>query len=145
MEANASPVLSEIQAYKAPEIVDTPFASTEALFSDLNKDKWKLVENGAVDMGDMVDVSGFTYTPPLNKEPGTFVYRYNFYTSTDGANWNKIISNQTFGNIKNNPVKQKVLFDKKHKARYFKLETLAQVDGNTKAASLSELGIILKK
>jgi alpha-L-fucosidase len=145
IEANASPVLSEIQVYKAPDIVDTPTASTEALFADVNKDKWKPAGNGAVDMGEMLDISGFTYTPPLNKEQGGYVYRYNFYTSTDGANWDKVISNQTFGNIKNNPVKQKILFDKKHKARYFKLETLAQVDGNTKAATLSELGIIIRK
>lgn len=145
MEANASPVIAEVQAYKAPDIVDTPIANTGTLLSDLNKNNWKTIENGAVDMGALQDINGFTYTPNLNKDAETYVYRYNFYISTDGTTWNKIISNQAFGNIKNNPVKQQVIFDKKHKAKFFKLETLAQVNGNKNPATWTEIGILMQK
>lgn len=145
MEANASPVIAEIQAFNAPEIVDSPMANTAGTQIELDKEKWKAIANNAVDMGDLIDIDGFTYAPPLNQDAGTYVYRYNFLISTDGTNWEKVMNNQTFGNIKNNPVKQKILFDKKHKARYFKLETLAQVDGNTNAPAMAEIGIIGNK
>jgi alpha-L-fucosidase len=140
LEASASPVISEMQVYKAPEIVNTSVAGNN--IGELNKDKWKSAGNGGVDMGEIFDISGFSYTPPLNKEPASYVYRYNFYIGNDGTNWQKVVSNQTFGNIKNNPVKQKVTFDKKYKARFFKLETLSQVDGNTGGAAIAEIGII---
>lgn len=145
MEANASPVISEVQLYKAPEIADTPLANTSAALSELAKNNWKTLDKETVDMGAVLDINGFTYTPDRSKDAGRYVYRYNFYISTDGTNWNKIISNETFGNIKNNPVKQKILFDKKHKARFFKLETLTQVDGNKNATAVNEIGILTQK
>lgn len=145
MEANASPVIAEIQAYKAPEITDMPKTNNEPALSELNKTNWRFLEKGAVDMGTSTEIGGFTYTPDLNKDAGTYVYRYNFYVSTDGSNWNKIISNQTFGNIKNNPIKQKVFFDKRHKARYFKLEALSLVNGNTQGTATDEMGILVQK
>src|SRR5690606_31605993 len=96
MEANAAPVIAELQVYKAPEVVDRPFTSEHArASSELNKDKWKSQGNGAVDIGEIVELSGFSYTPPLDKSPGIYVYRYNFYTSNDGKNWTKILNNQT--------------------------------------------------
>ncbi len=143
MEANASPVISEMQVYKAPEVVDTPLASEHTNTPvELKKDKWKSLGNGAVDMGEVAELTGFNYMPPLDKTAVNYVYRYNFYISNDGTNWIKVLNNQTFGNIKNNPIKQKVLFDKKYKTRFFKLETLSQAEGNGKeAAAMSTLSV----
>jgi alpha-L-fucosidase len=234
IEANAAPILSEIQLYKALEIMEAPLISrskdgivsiksispdpiitytvdgTEPTFAskrykgsfdfknggvvksnafinkgknfsdvvmqeyDMATDKWKIlnasesekgfsVQNAfdgnlktswisrkdekaqtreiAVDMGEALNMSGFTYTPSLIENQGGNVYKYNFYISEDGLNWNKIVKDGTFGNIKNNPVKQTVKFNKKYTARFIKLEALSQADEKASWISVAEIGI----
>ena len=232
--ANAAPILSEIQVYKAPEIIESPVlsrtkdglisiesGSTDAMVTyttdgtdptfqskrfdkpfnfrkggiiksrtfinngkdfsdvvmaeyDMATDKWKSSENSksvadtdvqnafdgnsettwvtkksgepysqeiSIDMGEMLTIGSFTYTPSLSDSQAGNIYKYNFYVSDDGTKWQKIVSNGLFGNIKNNPIKQTVNFDKKYKARFIKLESLSQVDEKADWISIAEIGI----
>ncbi len=93
-----------------------------------------------VDLGEPLLLHGFTYTPRNNPDAMGTIYQYNFYVSKDGNNWTKVISNGSFANIKNNPVKQEVKFDRPTAARFIKLESTATTDGN-KRISVAELGV----
>jgi alpha-L-fucosidase len=94
-----------------------------------------------VDMGELLKVKGFTYTPRAGSKKVGTVSRYDLYLSRDGKNWKKVKSNAEFANIKNNPVRQEVLFGKTYTARYFKFVTRESIN-NEKWASVGELGVI---
>lgn len=172
LEANAAPVLSEIQLYFAPEISEQSGGS--AANSGFSTKKWKAVgmpaslkpqnafdgdskslvvirnakdeeQHFTVDMGKVLDVSGFTYTPSTAEEQDGNIYRYNFMVSTDGRNWTNLIENGVFGNIKNNPIMQQISFGKPHKARYIKLQSLQSADGNRNKTTIAELGVIVSQ
>ena len=61
----------------------------------------------------------------------------------DGKNWETIIENGSFSNIKNNPVQQKVFFEKEIKAAYIQLQSINEINGNPWAAA-AEIGIIAR-
>lgn len=98
----------------------------------------------AIDLGEPLKLSGFTYTPRQdNKNNGT-LYRYNFYVSADGKNWQKVIDQGTFANIRNNPVRQEVKFGKPYQARYIRLQGLSSVNDQENLVSAAEIGILTK-
>ena len=97
-----------------------------------------------VDLGEGLVLKGFTYTPRQDGNPGGIIYRYNFYISSDGKNWQKVLGNAAFGNIKNNPVTQEVRFDKSYPARFIKLEALAPADSSDQRVGVAELGVITR-
>lgn len=96
----------------------------------------------SVDLGEKLTLKGFTYIPGQDGKMEGVIYRYNFFHSQNGRNWQKIIDQGTFDNIKNNPVKQHVKFTKAVNARYIKLEAIAPANENDAAASIGEIGII---
>jgi alpha-L-fucosidase len=97
----------------------------------------------SLDMGEELLMNGFTYTPAVNENQSGTIYTYNFYTSMDGVKWDKVVDNGVFGNIKNNPIKQRVMFDESKRARFIKLEALSQVDGNSTWISVADIGVIV--
>jgi alpha-L-fucosidase len=98
----------------------------------------------AINLGEPLKLHGFTYTPRQdNKNNGT-LYQYNFYVSDDGKSWQKVIDQGTFANIKNNPVRQEVRFEKPYLARYIKLQGLSSVNENENLVSAGEIGILTK-
>ena len=98
----------------------------------------------AVDLGEKLVLKGFSYTPRQDGNPAGNIYQYNFYISNDGKNWQKVVSDVAFANIKNNPVKQEVKFDKPYQSRFIKLEALAPADEKEHWASVAEIGVITK-
>ena len=117
----------------------------------------------AVDLGEQLTLKGFYYVPVPNSYSVRFrtgdghgdsytkpaacnIINYNILTSNDGKNWTTVISNGTFGNIKNNPVRQDVKFDKAVKARYIKLESLMSVCGEigSNDVTVAEFGVITR-
>lgn len=110
---------------------------------------WMAPENNpssevVIDMGEQVNLKGFTYTPRNNPEAMGTIYQYNFYVSEDGNNWIKVMNNAAFDNIKNNPVKQLVKFDRSYKVRFIKLESISTTDGNNKRISVAEIGALTR-
>jgi len=97
----------------------------------------------SIDMGEALEIDGFTYTPVVNENQSGNIYTYSFYTSMDGVKWNNVVSNNAFGNIKNNPIKQRVKFKKKISTRFIKLEALSQVDENSTWIAIADIGVIV--
>lgn len=93
------------------------------------------------DLGEFLTLKGFTYTPQ-DSESANNVYKYNFYVSNDGKKWNKVKVDGLFDNIKNNPIKQEVLFNKAVKARFIKFEATQTTQKETHYM-VTELSVII--
>ncbi|MBD8389314.1 alpha-L-fucosidase [Dysgonomonas sp. BGC7] len=93
-----------------------------------------------VDLGERVEFKGFFYIPQ-NSVGAANVSRYNFYVSDDNKSWIKLKSNSLFNNLRNNPIRQDVFFDKETKARFIKFEALELTNDGDKY-NIVELGII---
>jgi alpha-L-fucosidase len=63
-----------------------------------------------IDLGETLDISGFTYLPTQQRYIDGTISHYKFYVSTDGQNWRNPVSEGEFSNIRNNPVLKTKLF-----------------------------------
>ena len=96
-----------------------------------------------VDMGDKIEVSGFSYAPSPGDDLVGTVYKYAFYVSLDGHSWTKCETSGEFSNIMHNPVPYFVRFGKTYPARYFKLEPVSEIN-NKNIVTVGEVGILTK-
>lgn len=96
-----------------------------------------------VDMGDKVEVSGFSYAPSIGEDLTGTIYKYAFYVSLDGQSWTKCEASGEFSNIMHNPVPYFVRFGKTYPARYFKLEPVSEIN-NKNIVTVGEVGILTK-
>ena len=96
-----------------------------------------------VDMGETVDVAGFSYAPVITEDKSGTIYKYRFSVSNDGKKWTACECSGEFSNIMHNPVPVFVRFGKKYSARYFKLEPLAEIDSKS-FITVGEVGILTK-
>lgn len=96
-----------------------------------------------VDMGDKVEVNGFSYAPSIGEDLTGTIYKYAFYVSLDGQSWTKCEASGEFSNIMHNPVPYFVRFGKTYPARYFKLEPLSEIN-NKNVVTVGEVGILTK-
>ena len=96
-----------------------------------------------VDVGDKVEVSGFSYAPSIGEDLRGTIYKYAFYVSLDGQSWTKCEASGEFSNIMHNPVPYFVRFGKTYPARYFKLEPLSEIN-NKNVVTVGEVGILIK-
>ncbi|MDR2955848.1 MAG: alpha-L-fucosidase [Prevotella sp.] len=101
-----------------------------------------ITEALTIDLGKGYSLKGFTYTPQGNINAAN-ISRYNFYVSNDGNKWDKVKNNAVFNNIKNNPIKQDILFENIIQTRYIKLEPTELANKNDKYV-IAELGIITR-
>ena len=92
-------------------------------------------------MGSEYAISGFCYAPTIEEDLSGTIYRYNFYVSTDGKVWELCNTSGEFSNIKHNPIPYYVRFGREYRARYFKLESLEEIEGRN-ITSIGEIGII---
>ena len=110
-----------------------------------------------IDLGERLALRGFTYLPRSGSgrsgsgrsgsgrsgsANGTVV-RYEFFVSADGTQWGPPAAAGAFGNIRNNPVEQRVLFDSARSGRFIKFKSLEAVDGQP-WASAAEIGVITR-
>lgn len=163
----ACPVLNNMGLYNAPESFRGKDEVDKAELYDISPAKWKVLSpnEGAgmeaiidgmahtgvfpqqfapvtINFGETLTLKGFTYIPSSNmNEPS--VMRYNLAVSADGKEWTDVKKDAIFNNIKNNPVRQDVLFDQPVKARYMKLEPLETTQGG-RAFIIAEIGVITK-
>lgn len=96
-----------------------------------------------VDMGEKYNLKGFSYVPVHKGEIAGTIYKYNFYVSTDNKSWETCVREGEFSNIMHNPVPQFIRFEKDYPARYFRFESLQEVEGRLFIV-LPELGVLLK-
>ena len=96
-----------------------------------------------VDMGEELELKGFTYTPRSDNSIVGVVTKYNFNISKNGTEWQKVISYGEFSNIANNPMKQEIRFLEPVKARYISIEALAAADKQD-YTSINEIGVLTK-
>ena len=74
--------------------------------------------------------------------PFGIITNYEFFVSTDNRSW-KSVAQGEFGNIKNNPIEQKVKF-KAIQGRYIKLKGI-KVKKDDFRIAMGEIGIITSK
>lgn len=98
----------------------------------------------AIDMGKGMEIGGFTYTPASNGNTNGTVSKYNFYVSQNGKDWDRVLTDKIFGNINNNPVKQRVMFNDKKQARFIKFEALSVLGTDRSGMKINEIGVIFK-
>jgi len=128
---------------------------------DLTKEKWKVLNASAegpkaidenistnyisennqliIDLGQRVDLHGFTYTPMQDRYLTGVVKEYRFYISHDNQKW-ELAAEGEFGNIENSPIAQRILLTQPAEARYIRLEAKKTTDG--KNATFAEVGVI---
>ncbi len=102
--------------------------------------KEALPQSVVIDLGETLDLSGFTYLPTQERYiEGTISY-YKFFVSKDGKLWSKPVSTGEFSNIRNSPVLQTKLFES-IRGRYIKF--VAETDINHKGfVTVAELGVV---
>lgn len=105
--------------------------------------KSKTLSPLVVDMGETINIKGFTYAPVSGEDKSGTIYTYQFYVSTDGENWTQCACSGEFSNIMHNPIPQFVRFSKEYTARYLKLVPISEI-GNKQFFTISELGILNK-
>ena len=91
------------------------------------------------DLGELLNLKGCIYLPSQDRWAEGTISHYIFEVSTDNIHWKKV-SEGEFGNIKNNPIEQRITFAEE-KARYIKLTAVKTVD-DTNRVSYAEIGII---
>ncbi|MGV3556705.1 alpha-L-fucosidase [Larkinella arboricola] len=96
-----------------------------------------------VNLGETLNLKGFTYTPRQDGQNGGTIYQYSFYVSENGTDWKPVLEKQAFANIRNNPVKQEVPFASPQKAKFIKLVALSSVNENENWASAAEVGVLV--
>ncbi|MNT08546.1 Sialidase precursor [compost metagenome] len=102
-------------------------------------DENKLPQSVVIDMGELVSIKGFTYTPQQVGNNLNLISNYELYTSVDSFYWDKQ-SEGEFSNIKHNPIEQVKSFTAV-KARFLKFVATAAV-GKGQAVSIAEIGVV---
>lgn len=94
-----------------------------------------------VDCGETLAAKGFAFTPRQDGNISGTPFKYAFEVSADGKKWEKPRVSGEFSNIKNNPLRQVVYFEKEYKMRYFRFSALEEVNGD-KWCSAGEIDIL---
>ena len=95
-----------------------------------------------IDLGEQLDISGFTYLPTQQRYIDGTISTYQFYVSDDGKNWGVPVSQGEFSNIKNNPILQEKSFEPK-KGRFLKFVGEREINDQN-FITIAELGINTK-
>ncbi len=141
----------------------SPVATVEY---DVSKDKWRVRKGGkrsnraidgnpqssyhvngdkfpidiVIDLGEILNIAGFTYLPDQSRWSSGVVKEYGFYVSMNGKDWGRPVSEGEFSNIKSSTVWQKKEFEPVT-GRYIKLQALSEVDG-VKRLGAAEIGVV---
>ena len=97
----------------------------------------------AVDLGEPIEIKGFSYIPRAGTNKSGTVLKYSFYVSVDGENWICLKNKGEFSNMRNHPIKQFVRFKTSYMARYFKFESISGIY-NEDWISVGELGLLTR-
>lgn len=92
-----------------------------------------------IDLKETKSIRGFIYTPPLNFKEG-LIEKGIIKVSKNGESWKTV---QTFdlGNLINDPTARTILFTKKVKGQYIRIEAIIGAGGST-SATIAEIDIL---
>lgn len=121
--------------HNANKIIDGNPDSVWSFGDDLSQRTQEVV----IDLGNLISIKGFTYTPNQAAENPGLISNYELYSSTDGVNWMKQ-SEGEFSNIKNNPIEQVKLFNAIN-ARYLRFVAKSIV-ADYKVITIGEISIV---
>ncbi|XRG98332.1 alpha-L-fucosidase [Salinimicrobium sp. TIG7-5_MAKvit] len=130
------------------KVISATSGDTKEVFKIIDEDKstwWASTKNEelpqevVIDLGRDYLLKGFTYHPSQDRWSFGTISDYIFEVSKDNQNWDQVASGE-FGNIRNNPIEQKVGFEPVE-ARYIKLKGVRSTD-NSGAISIGELSVI---
>jgi len=120
---------------------DAPFmidATVETVWRSDTEEE--LPQTVIVDLGETVDLSGFTYLPTQTRYIDGTISHYRFYVSKDGKRWGEPVSMGEFSNIRNSPVLQMKMFEF-IRGRFIKF--VAEREINDKGfTTIAELGVV---
>ena len=119
---------------KAEVVID---ANGDTFWTATTKDQNQVI----IDLGSVMDLKGFSYTPMQARFPHGIITDYEFSVSMDTERWVQA-SKGEFGNIVNNRIRQEIYF-KPSKARFIKLKAI-KVAGEKPNATFGEIGILQK-
>jgi alpha-L-fucosidase len=150
---------------RARAIVGDRSGSITELRLGIAKDKWSAVDDRGEDASHAIDgnvrsswlattsvtapisltidmiqphkITGLAYLPAA---PRGYIESYTIETSQDGTTW-KTIHQGDFGNIRNDPSRRIVLFDKAHNARWVRLSNL-KAPGGQMQVGVAEIDIL---
>jgi alpha-L-fucosidase len=97
----------------------------------------------SVDMGEIFEVTGFTYTPRQDGWPGGIILSARFDTSLDGSTWTIAVSGVEFDNVVNSRQQQVVRLAAPVSARYFRMTAL-RTEGDGRRASAADVSVLLR-
>ncbi|MHC0446938.1 alpha-L-fucosidase [Flavobacterium sp. 3-218] len=134
------------EKWKVVSVSSGDLASAERIIDGNANTEWgfgndenKLPQSVVIDMGELVSIKGFTYTPQQVGNNLNLISNYELYTSVDSFYWDKQ-SEGEFSNIKHNPIEQIKSFTAV-KARFLKFVATAGV-GKSQSVSISEIGVV---
>lgn len=99
-----------------------------------------LPQEVVVDLGEELELEGFTYLPTQQRYIDGTISHYSFYVSKNGKQWGEPVSEGEFSNIKNSPILQSKSFDPVQ-ARYIRLVAEREINEGS-FVSIAELGVI---
>jgi alpha-L-fucosidase len=95
----------------------------------------------AIDLGEDIDIKGFTYLPRIGSQRGGILDQYKFEVSSDGRKW-VTASKDSFDNIANDPTQREIRFAKvQRRIRYVRLTGIHSIE-NKPHSSAAEIGVI---
>ncbi len=93
-----------------------------------------------VDLGESLELSGFTYLPTQERYIDGTISHYKFYVSLDGKRWGEAVSEGEFSNIRNSPILQSLSFDPLE-ARFIRFVAEHEIN-DLGFVNIAELGVI---
>ncbi len=147
MAASFDPVSGEISEpirieLDLPKVNWKPLEVDAKKAIDENAGSFWTSPNGllSLDLGENIELKGFTYLPMQARYPSGFITNYSFEISLDGKSWKEIAAGE-FSNIVNSPIEQQVRFGSVS-ARFIRLKAVKTADG--KPATFGEIGILTR-
>ncbi len=114
-----------------------------ALFDGNPGSTWiskKGVKSIEIDLDAVTTFQGISYLPDQSRGNYGIALNYIVSVSHDGINWEPAAKGE-FSNIRNNPIRQTIRFEKPGQARFLKLETSSISDGHP-SLGIAELDLI---
>jgi alpha-L-fucosidase len=105
--------------------------------------KGSLPQTVVIDLGEVLELSGFSYLPTQQRYIDGTISHFSFYVSEDGKLWGDPVLEGEFSNIRNSPVLQSQMFESTP-GRFIKFVAHKEINDQV-FVTIAELGVITGK